>query len=136
LKEELEFIHSYFYLLQIRHDDKLKLQTLSESIAETVLIPPCSLQVLVENAIKHNEFSEKNPLLIRVRLDGPYLHVSNRIRPKPYAVDSTGIGLRNLGARYKILFSKSISVKTANDEFIVKLPLLTKTDPGYQPETP
>lgn len=136
LKEELEFIHSYFYLLQIRHDDKLKLQMLSELIAETVLIPPCSLQVLVENAIKHNEFSEKHPLLIRVGLDGPYLHISNRIRPKPYAVDSTGIGLRNLGARYRILFSKSISVETTNDEFIVKLPLLTKTDPGYQPETP
>jgi len=97
LKDELEFIESYFYLLQIRHDDKLKLQTsLNGKNQETVMIPPCSLQILVENAIKHNEFTEEDPLLIKVSLNEHYLYVSNNIKPKTYAVNSTGIGLKNL----------------------------------------
>lgn len=136
LQEELDFIHSYFYLLQIRHDDKLKLDVAPEARRQPVFIPPCSLQVLVENAIKHNHFTEQQPLTIQVSLQGSWLQISNAIRPKPYAVDSTGIGLRNLGARYKILFQKSISVENANSVFIVKLPLLTKPAPDYQPEMP
>ncbi len=57
LKDELEFIESYFYLLQIRHDNKLQLQTPGDDESNNVLLPPCSLQILVENAIKHNEFT-------------------------------------------------------------------------------
>lgn len=124
LKDEMEFIESYFYLLQIRHDDKLQLETILTTESHEVLIPPCSLQILIENAIKHNEFTEENPLLIKVTLNDHYLKVSNNIKPKPYAVNSTGIGLKNLSARYKILFHKDISIETTRDNFIVKLPLL------------
>lgn len=124
LKDELEFIESYFYLLQIRHDDKLKLQTVLSDRSDKLLIPPCSLQILVENAIKHNEFTEENPLLIRVTVNEHYLRVSNNIKPKPYAVNSTGIGLKNLSSRYKILFHKDITVETTRDNFTVKLPLI------------
>src|SRR5690606_35205947 len=104
LQDELEFIESYFYLLQIRHDNKLHLDThLDEKLAK-VMIPPCSLQILVENAIKHNEFSDANPLHIKVSLNDHYLQVSNNTKPKLYAVNSTGIGLKNLSSRYKLLF--------------------------------
>ena len=125
LEDELDFIESYFYLLQIRHDNKLQLTTSLGDRAAKVMIPPCSLQILVENAIKHNEFSDANPLQIKVSVNEHYLQVSNNIKPKPYAVNSTGIGLKNLSARYKILFRKDITITTTRDSFIVKLPLIT-----------
>ena len=89
------------------------------------MIPPCSLQILVENAIKHNEFSDTNPLFIKVSVNEHYLQVSNNIKPKLYAVNSTGIGLKNLSSRYKILFRKDITIATTRDNFTVKLPLIT-----------
>jgi LytS/YehU family sensor histidine kinase len=125
LEDEMDFIQSYFYLLQIRHDNKLQLETVLDDKSATVMIPPFSLQVLVENAIKHNEFSDANPLLIKVSVNEHYLQVSNNIKPKLYAVNSTGIGLRNLSSRYKILFKKDITIATTKDSFIVKLPLIT-----------
>ncbi|HUM66378.1 MAG TPA: histidine kinase, partial [Chitinophagaceae bacterium] len=125
LQDELEFIESYFYLLQIRHDNKLHLDThLDEKLAK-VMIPPCSLQILVENAIKHNEFSDSNPLHIKVSLNDHYLQVSNNTKPKLYAVNSTGIGLKNLSSRYKLLFRKDITISTTRENFTVKLPLIT-----------
>ncbi|HTD93186.1 MAG TPA: histidine kinase [Chitinophagaceae bacterium] len=125
LRDELEFIESYFYLLQIRHDDKLLLHTNLDEKNGGVMIPPCSLQILVENAIKHNEFSTGSPLHIKVTANDHYLRVSNNIKPKQYAVNSTGIGLKNLRSRYKILFRKDISIETTREDFIVKLPLIT-----------
>jgi two-component system, LytTR family, sensor kinase len=124
LKEELEFLENYFYLLQIRYDNKLQL---SKSLTEkngTVMIPPCSLQILIENAIKHNEFTGEKPLKINIYINDHYLKVSNNIKPKPYAVNSTGIGLKNLSSRYKILFHKDITIETTRENFIVKLPLI------------
>ncbi|MEP7377258.1 MAG: histidine kinase [Chitinophagaceae bacterium] len=125
LEDELEFIEDYFYLLQIRHDNKLQLQTSVDAKSGKVMIPPCSIQVLVENAIKHNEFTDANPLLIKVTVNEHYLQVSNNIKPKLYAVNSTGIGLKNLSSRYKILFRKDITISTSHENFIVKLPLIT-----------
>lgn len=125
LQDELEFIEDYFFLLQIRHDNKLQLQTTLDDKSNKVMIPPCSIQILVENAIKHNEFSESKPLLIKITVNEHYLQVSNNIKPKLYAVNSTGIGLKNLSSRYKILFRKDITISTSHENFIVKLPLIT-----------
>jgi LytS/YehU family sensor histidine kinase len=125
LSDEVEFIESYFFLLQIRHDNKLQLETQLGDKSEKVMIPPCSLQILVENAIKHNEFSDAVPLRIKVTVNDHYLQVSNNIKPKLYAVNSTGIGLKNLSSRYKILFRKDITIATTRENFIVKLPLIT-----------
>ncbi len=123
LKEELEFIENYFFLLQIRHDNKLQLHS-SLSNNTSVLIPPCSLQILVENAIKHNQFTETNPLLINLSINDHYLQISNNTNPKLYDVNSTGIGLKNLSSRYKLLFKKDITIASTKDSFIVKLPLI------------
>jgi LytS/YehU family sensor histidine kinase len=103
----------------------LQLQTILDDKSSKVMIPPCSIQVLVENAIKHNDFSEANPLLIKVTVNEHYLQVSNNIKPKLYGVNSTGIGLKNLSSRYKILFRKDITISTSHESFIVKLPLIT-----------
>lgn len=125
IHDELEFIENYFFLLQIRHDNKLKLETeLNASSSDVTMIPPFALQILVENAIKHNEFSEVRPLLIKITLNGEYLRVSNNVKPKQYMVHSTGIGLKNLSSRYKILCNKDIVVENTNEYFAVKLPLI------------
>ncbi len=125
ISDELEFIDSYFYLLQIRHDDKLNLTTeLNGNDERVTMIPPFALQILVENAIKHNEFSEVKPLSIKITLNNEYLKVCNNVKPKPYLVHSTGIGLKNLSSRYKILCNKDIIVESTNEYFAVKLPLI------------
>ena len=127
LRDEMEFIENYFYLLQIRHDGKLQLQVDLNEEAKKIMIPPCALQVLIENAIKHNEFTEHDPLLIRIAMNSHYLRVINNAKPKPYVVSSTGIGLKNLSSRYRILFRKDIEIEKNRDSFTVKLPLLKVT---------
>jgi sensor histidine kinase YesM len=90
----------------------------------TLMILPYALQILVENAIKHNEFSDEDPLYIKVSLNGEYIYVKNNKKPRPYLVNSTGIGLRNLSARYKLVCNKDIQVMDNEKEFTVKLPLI------------
>jgi len=124
LKDEMEFIDNYFYLLQIRHDGKLQLQVDLNEENNKAMIPPCALQVLVENAIKHNEFTEDSPLLITISMNGHYIRVSNNAKPKPYAINSTGIGLKNLSSRYRIITRKNIEIEKGRDRFTVKLPLI------------
>jgi len=125
ISDELEFIDSYFFLLQIRHDDKLNLSTeLNGNDERVTMIPPFALQILVENAIKHNEFSEVKPLNIKITLNNEYLKVCNNVKPKPYLVHSTGIGLKNLSSRYKILCNKDIIIESTNEYFAVRLPVI------------
>ncbi len=124
LTDELEFIDNYFYLLQIRHDNKLQLHSVLGENYQALMIPPCALQILLENAIKHNEFTEITPLQVNIVVNGQYLKVSNNTRPKPYAVNSTGIGLKNLRSRYKIICRKDIVIERNRENFTVKLPLI------------
>jgi sensor histidine kinase YesM len=128
LQGEIEFIENYFFVLQVRHDNKLHLITEINNQQEgIIMILPCALQILVENAIKHNEFTDADPLNIRVVLNGEYIQIRNNKRPKPYLVNSTGIGLRNLSSRYRLICNKDILVETTENEFIVKLPLIKST---------
>lgn len=126
LFSELEFIESYLALLQVRHDNKLSFEyDTKEATTRKVMMPPCALQTVVENAIKHNEFSTENPLKIKLTLNGEYLKVSNNKRPKPYLAESTKIGLRNLSSRYKLLCNKNIVIENDGSNFLVKLPLIS-----------
>ncbi len=125
LDDELEFINNYFYLLQIRHENKLRLTTdLNSSHEGPIMILPCALQTLIENAIKHNDFSDEMPLQIKITLNGQYIKISNSIRPKPYLVSSTGIGLKNLVARYRFVCNKDIIIERNPENFIVSVPLI------------
>jgi Histidine kinase len=128
LQGELEFIENYFFVLQVRHDNKLHLITeINNNHDGTIMILPYALQILVENAIKHNEFTDADPLNITVILNGEYIQIRNNKRPKPYLVNSTGIGLRNLSSRYRLICNKDIQIETTDNEFIVKLPLIKST---------
>ncbi|WP_158293182.1 histidine kinase [Tamlana fucoidanivorans] len=123
LKEELKFLESYIYLIKTRYRNRFDIDiTLNESVMEKK-IATLALQLLVENAIKHNEISETNPLLVKVYAKDDYIVVENTVRPRTTFVDSTGNGLPNLDKRYQILFKENIVVSHENQTFKVKLPL-------------
>lgn len=123
--DELEFLSNFFYLLKIRFDKAVNMVIEIKSLStEEVFLPPISLQILLENAIKHNEVSCANPLLINVILSSNYITIRNRIIKKSYEQPSTGTGLHNLDNRYKLLTGKNIIVYKNNDYFTVKLPII------------
>jgi len=125
LKEELEFISNYFYLVKIRFDDAVNMIVdVPEANAETFLITPISLQMLVENAIKHNYFSKKNPLTIHVNMQSCFVGVANRIQRKNFEPASGGIGLQNLQERYQLIMKKNIIIHRENGKFLVQVPIL------------
>jgi len=124
LDEELKFTDDYSFLLRIRYDNKISLQFSVGECKDKTLIPPCSLQLLIENAIKHNQFTEEEPLLISIALDNEYLVVENNVREKQYATTSTKIGLNNLSSRYKLIGNKNIIISQSDSQFMVKLPLI------------
>jgi two-component system LytT family sensor kinase len=127
LNEELEFLDNYFFLLQIRYDNKLRLQVDSGLKTSGLMIPPCALQLLLENAIKHNAFSDTNPLNINIVANGQYVKVSNTLRPKPYAANSTHTGLKNLSSRFRLISKKDIVIESGAGLFTVKLPIIKET---------
>jgi LytS/YehU family sensor histidine kinase len=125
LQDEIEFIEDYFFLLKLRHEDKLILELrVDKSENHRNMILPCALQVLVENAIKHNAFSKSDPLQIKIQQTGSFIKVMNNVNPKSFTGDSTRIGLRNLSNRYKIICNKDISIEKYKNYFIVKIPLI------------
>jgi len=123
LREEIFFLRDYFSLIKIRFENavQLNLNVPAEKF-DDYLIPPISLQLLIENAIKHNEFSDKTPLIIDIFFHEDELIVSNEARKKILRKTS-GTGLQNLNERYKLLVSKSIGILDSST-FVVNLPIL------------
>lgn len=125
LREEIEFISNYFYLLKIRFESSINMTIeINDVDAEEYLILPISLQTLVENAIKHNEFTDKRPLVIHVSVTSNYVLVKNQVNLKTYPVPTSRIGLNNLDSRYKLITGRSILVDNMQSLFTVKLPII------------
>ncbi len=125
LENEIEFIKSYFFLLQIRHDNKLQLFIdLDETNLPDISIVPCAMQILVENSIKHNQFTNEYPLYINIFIENNYIVVRNSIMARGSPAESTRIGLRNLNAQYLILAKQHILSEKTENSFIVKLPVI------------
>lgn len=123
LKAELDFISDYYYLHAIRDDGKILL-TIDAPGAEKFRILPVSLQILVENAIKHNVATRANPLLISMQIIDEIMTIRNNVQKMNLKVKSTGIGLNNLKERLRLATGKSLEVEETESEFIVKLPLI------------
>src|SRR5258708_2407407 len=124
LKEELEVLEAYAFLLKTRFGDNLDI---SIRVAEEKLqqkIVPLSLQILMENAIKHNSVSSSKQLKIDVYAENGKLVVSNNLQKKHSFKESTGIGLDNIRNRYKLLGDKQVDVQEGPSSFIVSIPLL------------
>lgn len=125
LREEIRFLQEYFSLLKIRFEDAVFLDiAFADPVFDRYLVPPISLQLLAENAIKHNEFSQTYPLVIHISLAGDELTITNTIRIKEARKKPTQIGLQNLAERYQLITGKSIRIIKTEKEFIVTLPIL------------
>ncbi|EGM79816.1 putative regulator of cell autolysis [Rheinheimera sp. A13L] len=123
LADELTFAQHYMALLAQRFPASFQLQITIEPQQQTnYQLVPCCLQLLLENAVKHNSASAEQPLVIQIELQHNQLIVRHPLRPKTFAQPGTGIGLTNLSERCLALFGKPIAV-LQNDEFIVKVPL-------------
>ncbi|HUR12136.1 MAG TPA: histidine kinase [Flavitalea sp.] len=126
LKEEVAFVSNYFLLLQIRFGTAIDLQIdISPDILETYVLPPISLQTLVENAIKHNAFSEDHPMMIKIYLENSQVIVSNNLNRVHRHRKNSGIGLQNLSDRYELITHQRVKVDEEKNRFIVTLPVLT-----------
>lgn len=128
LAEEMQFAQAYIYLMKMRYEENLVFRIAIDERMNGLLLPPMSVQLLIENAIKHNEISNRNPLTITIRTEQEALLVCNPIQPKRVAPAGPGIGLDNLAKRYRLLWQNEIGITADKGTFCVRLPL-------HQPES-
>lgn len=125
LGEELESTESYLFLLKMRYDTNLTIQTEIADKYTDYRLPPLTIQTLVENAVKHNEISKEFPLLISIQTtEIGSLQVTNRIQEKMTPEDGTGIGLTNLSKLFRLLGEYDIQIFMTAQEFKVEVPLI------------
>jgi sensor histidine kinase YesM len=129
LMEETESAKSYFFLVKMRFNTNLHIEFNIDEKYNQYRLPPLAIQTLIENAVKHNEISKRNPLAINIyTTDRESLVVTNTIREKLSNEPGTGIGLSNLSKQYKLLSGKDIRITKLNNDFRVEIPLLKPTE--------
>lgn len=123
LDTELKFLESYVFLQKIRFETNLDVQI--DISSKNFKVIPLSVQMLVENAIKHNEISDKNPLQIRVFSDdNQYLTVENRLQKKTGS-EGNGSGIQNISDRYEFFTDRKVKISFNSERFKISIPLLT-----------
>jgi sensor histidine kinase YesM len=125
LREELTFLNSYIYLLKERFGDNLRVSIRGLESTERMAIVPLTLQMLFENAIKHNVISVEKPLTIEVFAEKDKLVVRNNHQVKNQVMDSTGVGLENIRTRYRMLTDQEVEVIASQQYFTVLVPLIS-----------
>lgn len=123
LSEEVGFMNSYTYLLKTRFGDKLMIKNELE-LSDEVYVVPMTLQLLVENAVKHNEVSEKYPLTVIIRQNGGYIEVENERKPKQAGEASKKTGLKNISQQYAFFTDRETEVISGENSFLVRIPLI------------
>ena len=125
LSEELQFVESYNYLMKIRYGDSLRILICPTAAYLDYYILPFGLQILIENAVKHNVISRKDPLCIVIEITSDHkIRVENNLQPKQGDKNNTGLGLSNLNERYRLMFGKEIDIQTDGSMFAVEIPLI------------
>ncbi len=123
LEKEITLVESYNYLISNRFSGRYNYEiSISPDILKTH-IPPLSIQMLVENAVKHNVMSNEHPLEVKITNDEDFIYIKNNITSKPKNINSFKIGLKNINSRYLLLTKKNIEV-TNGENFLVKLPII------------
>ncbi len=129
LREELEFVKAYYFLMQVRYEYHLRLDI---NIPQNILdspVPPMTLQLLVENAVKHNKISKENPLFVYISAqDNTHILVSNSKTTVAEPITSFRVGLENIHNRYRFFTTEKVIVRD-EDKFLVLLPVLKKEKP-------
>jgi PAS domain S-box-containing protein len=124
LQTELDFLDAYIFLLHIRFMDKIEVKVSISDAKRELLILPLALQLLIENAIKHNSMSKKNPLIIEIAIDSNnVLMVENNLQERESHMASTGVGLRNIAHRYQLLEMPEPEFIKTETKFIARVPL-------------
>ncbi|SDS47034.1 hypothetical protein SAMN04487764_2291 [Gillisia sp. Hel1_33_143] len=126
IEEELSFAILYMNLLKMRFEDSIHYEIPKELSTPNGKVVPLSLQLLLENTIKHNVVSEKKPLYIRIFEDKGYLIVENDYQKKEVLGARKGVGLQNIADRYSLITQREVAVEQNSEVFRVKLPILTK----------
>lgn len=126
LGEELKIIKEYYQLQKFRFGEGLILNIHVDETKEGMHIPPLTLQLLLENAVKHNIVSLQKPLTIDIELDDkePYLIIKNNLQKRKTRAKSTGIGLQNIIDRYRILTRKEVEIQVSSTQYLVRIPLI------------
>lgn len=125
LESEMQFIHSYFHLLKTRYGDGLEMETRINEKYSDYQVPPLTLQMLVENAVKHNMILKDSPLHILIMTtNSGKLVVTNNLQRKDRMVSSNKVGLTNIVKKYRLMKQEEISVRDDGKEFAVVVPLI------------
>ncbi len=123
LGEELDFIQSFTFLLKTRFEEKLKIEIDAKAGPDDYIVP-MTLQLLIENAVKHNEVSEAFPLRISIRKTAEWLEVENNLQPKNAGDDSKKTGLKNITQQFAFFSEKPIKIMMSDDRYVVRVPIL------------
>lgn len=126
VEEELAFAKTYMNLLKMRFENSLFYELPTTGINSEAKVVPLSLQLLLENTVKHNVVSEQRPLHIRITIEGDYLAVQNDYQKKEVLQDRQGVGLQNIINRYGIITNRKVLIEQNEKTFTVKIPILTK----------
>ena len=126
VEEELAFAKTYMKLLKMRFENSLFYEMPPTTISTEAKVVPLSLQLLLENTVKHNVVSEKRPLHIRIYVEGDYLAVQNEYQKKEVLQERQGVGLQNIINRYGIVTNRKVLIIQKEQTFTVKIPMLTK----------
>lgn len=125
LKKELKLINSYIALQKIRHGENLVIEKLIDADQLGLLLPPMSLEVLVENSIKHNIIEKSSPLKIKISTYRNFIQISNNYQPKKAeTTENRGIGQQNLINRYRLINQELPVFFIKNNEYIARIPLI------------
>ena len=125
LENELAMLESYLFLLKKRFEDAFSVEIKLSKAVKTKYVPPMSLQLLVENALKHNIAEPSQPLMIKIIEQENNLVVINNLQPRKEKKPSTKIGLSNLTERYRLLGQPLPQIEKTGEHFKISLPLLT-----------
>lgn len=126
VEEELSFAKTYMNLLKMRFENSIDFEMPTYENIEDFKVVPLSLQLLLENTIKHNAASEAKPLNIKIFIENKYLVVQNNLQKKEVLQNRKGVGLQNIVNRYAILSQRKVLIEQSEERFLVKLPILTK----------
>jgi LytS/YehU family sensor histidine kinase len=124
LRDELDFVQKYIELLRVRFPEGFRVDLNIQENTLNKYVLPCALQLLIENAIKHNAVNADEPLIIKLETDDRHVWVSNNIIPKFGKIESTGLGQKYLRQQYLDLSGQNIEIKQTETEFKVTLPLI------------
>ena len=124
LEEEIRIAENYIYLQKSRYGDNLKVNITVDNNMLSTQIPPLTLQLLIENAIKHNIISRQKPLYISVDSKDGFLVITNNLQPKNFVEDSTGFGLKTIRHRYEMISDTDVEINEGSGKFVVRLPLI------------